>query len=67
MPESPKPTTDVRRGDPRRWVLAALMCTVLLAAMDITSVSTAIPRIVGGLGGFRLFSWVFSIYCRRRR
>lgn len=47
---------------PRRWILAALMCTMLLAAMDITIVATAIPQIVGDLGGFRLFSWVFSIY-----
>lgn len=46
----------------RRWVLLALMCTMMLAAMDSTIVSTAIPQIVGDLGGFSLFSWVFSIY-----
>lgn len=50
------------QADPRRWILAALMCTMTLAAMDTTIVSTAIPQIVGDLGGFRLFSWVFSIY-----
>ncbi len=38
------------------------MCTMMLAAMDTTIVSTAIPQIVGDLGGLRLFSWVFSIY-----
>ncbi len=38
------------------------MMTVMLAAMDTTIVSTAIPQIVGDLGGFALFSWVFSIY-----
>lgn len=38
------------------------MCTMMLAAMDTTIVSTAIPQIVGDLGGFALFSWVFSIY-----
>lgn len=48
--------------DPRGLILAALMCTMMLAAMDTTIVSTAIPQIVGDLGGFRLFSWVFSIY-----
>ncbi|HET7549024.1 MAG TPA: MFS transporter [Usitatibacter sp.] len=48
--------------DSRRYVLAALMCTMMLAAMDTTIVSTAIPQIVGELGGFRKFSWVFSIY-----
>ncbi len=46
----------------RRWILAALMMTMMLAAMDITIVSTAIPQIVGDLGGFALFTWVFSIY-----
>ena len=46
----------------RRWILAALMVTMMLAAMDTTIVSTAIPQIVGDLGGFAQFSWVFSIY-----
>lgn len=46
----------------RGWILAALMTTIMLAAMDATIVSTAIPHIVGDLGGFSLFSWVFSIY-----
>lgn len=46
----------------RRWILAALMATMMLAAMDTTIVSTAIPQIVDDLGGFALFSWVFSIY-----
>ncbi|MCC7327790.1 MAG: MFS transporter [Burkholderiales bacterium] len=46
----------------RRWILAALMLTMMLAAMDTTIVATAIPQIVGDLGGFALFTWVFSIY-----
>lgn len=46
----------------RGWVLAALMLTMMLAAMDSTIVSTAIPHIVSDLGGFTKFSWVFSIY-----
>ena len=49
-------------GHNRGWVLAALMVTMTLAAMDITIVSTAIPQIVADLGGFTKFSWVFSIY-----
>ena len=58
------PADTSTRIDPtsRRWVLLALMCTMMLAAMDSTIVSTAIPQIVGDLGGFSLFSWVFSIY-----
>ncbi|RPD90720.1 MFS transporter [Aureibaculum marinum] len=43
-------------------ILAALMTTMALAAMDSTIVATAIPQIVGDLGGFSLFSWLFSIY-----
>lgn len=54
--------TDQKIVHSRGLVLAALMCTMMLAAMDTTIVSTAIPQIVGDLGGFGLFSWVFSIY-----
>jgi EmrB/QacA subfamily drug resistance transporter len=46
----------------RRPVLIALMVTIGLAALDNTIVSTAIPSIVRGLGGFSEFPWVFSIY-----
>ncbi len=44
------------------YILLALMMTMMLAAMDSTIVSTVIPQIVSDLGGFRKFSWVFSIY-----
>lgn len=46
----------------RGWILAALMLTMTLAAMDITIVSTVIPQIVADLGGFSKFTWVFSVY-----
>ena len=46
----------------RNWILVALMLAMMLAAMDNTIVATAIPQIVGDLGGFSLFSWLFSIY-----
>ena len=48
--------------DRRPWILAALMLFMMLAAMDITIVSTAVPQVVADLGGFALFTWVFSIY-----
>ena len=38
------------------------MTSMALAAMDTTIVSTAIPQVVRDLGGFSLFSWVFSSY-----
>ena len=56
---APTPATDPRQ---RRWVLAGLMAMMLLAAMDTNIVATAIPQIVGDLGGLALVSWVFSIY-----
>ncbi len=48
-------------GD-RRLVLAGLMLSMALAALDSTIVATAIPSIVRDLGGFSLFPWVFSAY-----
>jgi EmrB/QacA subfamily drug resistance transporter len=50
---------------PRRRVLiviAALMLTMLLAALDQTIVSTALPTIVGELGGLNHLSWVVTSY-----
>ncbi|MBM3940688.1 MAG: MFS transporter, partial [SAR202 cluster bacterium] len=46
----------------RGWLVAALMLTMALAALDSTIVSTALPSIVGNLGGLSFFSWVFSVY-----
>ncbi|MCD6674341.1 MAG: MFS transporter [Burkholderiaceae bacterium] len=46
----------------RGWILVALMFAMMLAAMDTTIVSTAIPQIVDDLGGFARITWVFSIY-----
>ncbi|AQS72148.1 MFS transporter [Streptomyces pactum] len=48
--------------DRRGAVVAALMLAMALSALDATIVSTAVPQIVGDLGGFSLFSWLFSGY-----
>ncbi len=45
-------------------LVGALILCMGLAAMDSTIVSTALPTIVGDLGGFSSFSWVFSLYLR---
>ncbi|MFD9881476.1 MFS transporter [Streptomyces alboflavus] len=50
------------RTDKRGAVVAALMLVMALAALDATIVSTAVPQIVGTLGGFSVFSWLFSGY-----
>ncbi|WP_375135913.1 MFS transporter [Streptomyces sp. VMFN-G11Ma] len=46
----------------RGAVVAALMLATALPALDATIVSTAVPQIVGDLGGFSVFSWLFSGY-----
>jgi EmrB/QacA subfamily drug resistance transporter len=43
-------------------IYAGLMATLLLAALDQTIVSTALPRIVSDLGGLSSYSWVFTAY-----
>ena len=54
------PTTGAvsRRG----LVLAAAMMAIFMAAVESTIVATAMPSIVADLGGFHLFSWVFTAY-----
>src|SRR3546814_19540355 len=43
-------------------VFSALMAGMLLAALDQTIVSTALPTIVGELGGLDHLSWVVTAY-----
>ncbi|UAL48987.1 MFS transporter [Sutcliffiella horikoshii] len=43
-------------------VLAAIMLAMFMAAIEATIVSTAMPAIAADLGGFSLYSWVFSSY-----
>lgn len=55
----------VPRSDrtPRLGVIfAGLMLVMLLAALDSTIVATALPTIVGDLGGLERLSWVTSAY-----
>ncbi len=44
------------------WILSALMLGMLLAALDSTIVSTALPTIVGDLHGTSHLSWVVVAY-----
>lgn len=46
----------------RPLVLASVMLAMFMGAIEATIVSTAMPVIVGDLGGFSLYSWVFSSY-----
>ena len=45
-----------------RLILGALMLTMLLAALDQTIVSTALPTITSDLGGLNQLSWVVTAY-----
>jgi EmrB/QacA subfamily drug resistance transporter len=45
-----------------RVVFSALVLVVLLASLDQTIVSTALPTIVGDLGGIEHLSWVVTAY-----
>ena len=47
---------------PIRTIFAALFLVLLLAALDQTIVSTALPTIVGELGGLAHLSWVVTAY-----
>ena len=50
---------------PRRATLLAMsgvLLGMLLAALNQTIVATALPRIVGDLGGMGHYSWVFTAY-----
>lgn len=43
-------------------VLIAVILAMFMSAVEATIIATAMPSIVSDLGGFSLFSWVFSAY-----
>lgn len=45
-----------------RLLMGALMLVMLLSALDQTIVSTALPTIVGELGGLDRLSWIVTAY-----
>ena len=46
----------------RRIVVVAVILGTFLSALDTSIVGTAMPTIIGQLGGMALYSWVFSAY-----
>jgi EmrB/QacA subfamily drug resistance transporter len=46
----------------RRLVVVAAMAGTFLSALDTSIVGTAMPTIIGQLGGLSLYTWVFSAY-----
>lgn len=53
-----EPTVIVPR---RGMVLAAALMAIFMPAVESSIVATALPTIIGDLGGFHLFSWVFAV------
>ena len=39
-----------------------MLVSTFMAAVEVTVISTAMPTIVGQLGGFDLFTWAFGVY-----
>jgi EmrB/QacA subfamily drug resistance transporter len=52
----------VGERQPVRLIFGALLLVLLLASLDQTIVSTALPTIVGDLGGIAKLSWVVTAY-----
>jgi EmrB/QacA subfamily drug resistance transporter len=46
----------------RRLVTLALFVATFLVALDASVVSTAMPTVIGQIGGIHLYAWVFSAY-----
>ncbi len=60
-PPTPPATERVERVN-LRLVFAGLLLVMFLAALDQTIVATALPTIVGDLGGLNHISWVVTAY-----
>ncbi|PTQ56116.1 MAG: Multidrug resistance protein B [Candidatus Carbobacillus altaicus] len=52
----------VNRQKHRPLILVAVLLAMFMAAVESTIVATAMPTIVGELGGFELLSMVFAVY-----
>lgn len=46
----------------RPLIIGSIMLATFMVAIEATIVATAMPRIVGQLGGFTYYSWVFSAF-----
>src|SRR5580698_9023420 len=53
---------ETRTGPSVRVVFGGLMLVMLMASLDQTIVATALPTIVGDLGGLTQLSWIVTAY-----
>ncbi|MCB1397354.1 MAG: MFS transporter [Rhodobacter sp.] len=59
---APHPTPETDHAIPVKLVIGSVATLLLLAALDQTIVSTALPTIVADLGGLEHLSWVVTAY-----
>ena len=59
---APAPSASAAERPRIAFVMGGLMLVMLLASLDQTIVSTALPTIVGELGGLEHLSWVVTAY-----
>lgn len=59
-----KPLTQEERSKHRvrKFIMLGLGLGMLVASLDQTVVGTSLPQIVGDLGGWNLFAWLFTAY-----
>ena len=62
MPHANAPGAPSAPSARRRLITTACLLAQFMAAVESTIVGTAMPTIVGDLGGFHLFCWVFAAY-----
>ena len=46
----------------KMWILAGVLLSAFVAALDSTVVGTAMPRIIGDLAGMQYYAWPFTAY-----
>lgn len=46
----------------RKWVTGGILVGMLVAALESTAATTAMPTVVSSLGGVDYYTWVFSIF-----
>ena len=62
-----RPTAEIEQAQlppkfDRRWITAACMLVMVLASMELTVTSTAMPTIISDLHGLEHYFWVTSVY-----
>src|SRR3990172_11307298 len=59
-PADERAITSIQEEGSRTLVIAAVMAALFVSALSQTATGTALPRIIGDLGGIGLYSWVLT-------